>query len=383
MIRAVIGAQYGDEGKGLMVDALARVDTLVVRYNGGAQAGHTVVVPGGRLHEFHHFGAGTFRGASTLLSRFFLVNPVLFKDEWETLADVVDVRPRRVFVDRLPHVSTPWDMMLNVALEQKRGDQRHGSCGVGINETVTRGESGCVLLAGELLGCDRSTLKGKLEAICNYACVRADRLGVMLPAEAFSHRLMERFIDDCEAFVTRTDSIDGAWLLSRTFDVLFEGAQGLRLDEQASDFPHVTRSRTGMPNILTLLSEARRPTEPIEAFYVTRCYTTRHGAGPLKGELPEHPFGWTGYETNDANEHQGTLRYALLDTDALAAVINHDMANARRRINAKLVVTCLDQFMKADIGLPEHIASSVGVPLAFASYGPTRLDVVDKRQVRA
>src|SRR5262245_5537631 len=85
---AVIGAGYGDEGKGVLVDALASTrsgPTVVVRSNGGAQAGHTVTLPDGRRHVFHHFGAGALAGAATHLSRFFVHHPMLFASEREAL----------------------------------------------------------------------------------------------------------------------------------------------------------------------------------------------------------------------------------------------------------------------------------------------------------
>ena len=84
-ISVVIGANYGDEGKGLATDYLASQGTksLVVRFNGGAQAGHTVVTPDGCRHVFHHFGSGVFAEADTFLSKFFIVNPILFRTEFE------------------------------------------------------------------------------------------------------------------------------------------------------------------------------------------------------------------------------------------------------------------------------------------------------------
>src|SRR5512145_1535019 len=88
---AILGANFGDEGKGLMTDcfaARAPSRTLVVRTNGGAQAGHTVVTPSGRRHVFSHVGSGALSGAPTLLSRFFVSSPLLLEKEWPDLADL-------------------------------------------------------------------------------------------------------------------------------------------------------------------------------------------------------------------------------------------------------------------------------------------------------
>src|SRR6185312_724333 len=118
---AVIGANFGDEGKGLVTDFLCDREnaTLVVRYNGGAQAGHTVVVPDGRRHVFSHVGSGSFCDVPTHLSKFFLVNPVVFAREQIEL-DQIGVRPT-VYVDRDARVTTVVDMLINQALEDKRG----------------------------------------------------------------------------------------------------------------------------------------------------------------------------------------------------------------------------------------------------------------------
>src|SRR5687767_2778700 len=158
-LSAVIGASYGDEGKGRTVDFLADALTLVVRFNGGAQAGHTVVLPDGRRHVFHHFGSGTFKGAETFLSQHFIMNPIMYCRELKELPAV------RVTADPRCRITTPWDMMLNQAVEAKRGNDRHGSCGLGINETVTRELQGFFLSLSDLG--DTSTLREKLELIRN------------------------------------------------------------------------------------------------------------------------------------------------------------------------------------------------------------------------
>jgi adenylosuccinate synthase len=84
--RVVIGANFGDEGKGLLTDYLcAQGAGMVVRFNGGANAGHTVVTPDGKRHVFSHFGSGSFCDVPTFLSPYFVCNPVLFFHELETL----------------------------------------------------------------------------------------------------------------------------------------------------------------------------------------------------------------------------------------------------------------------------------------------------------
>jgi adenylosuccinate synthase len=347
-LSAVIGASYGDEGKGHTVDHLAVTggDTLVVRFNGGAQAGHTVV-NGGRRHVFHHLGAGTLRGAPTFLSPHFILNPILFREEHALF-------PRaQVYVDPACPVTTPFDMMLNQAAEARRGTGRHGSCGLGINETVTRtlaagGAGDFRLLLGD--AGREQVLREKLVAIRDdWVPRRAEALGLDLAALPWLgvDRILDRFVEDVSylrAHVHRRDWAEAMQGELRRFEhVVFEGAQGLRLDEESPEFPHVTRSRTGLTNVLRLV-DAACLAGPLEVYYATRPYLTRHGAGSLAGEVGRPPFPGIVDETNLPNAHQGSLRFALLDPAALTSFIAADLRQAAGRpAIPRLVVTCLDQ----------------------------------------
>lgn len=142
VIKVVIGANFGDEGKGLMTDyfchqsTLRGEKTLVVLHNGGAQRGHTVVTPDGNRHVFHHFGSGTLVGADTYLSGDFILNPIVFRQEWEELKEM-GITPR-AYANENCLITTPFDMILNQIKEKWRGGERHGSCGIGIYETKIR-----------------------------------------------------------------------------------------------------------------------------------------------------------------------------------------------------------------------------------------------------
>ena len=145
-IKVVIGANFGDEGKGLMTDYFCKRlsengSVLNIRFNGGAQAGHTVVVPTlgqQKRHVFSHFGAGSFvNGTDTYLSGNFILNPILFCRERDEMYRNFWFYPK-VYIHESCKITTPFDMLVNQIVERSRGDQRHGSCGVGINETVVR-----------------------------------------------------------------------------------------------------------------------------------------------------------------------------------------------------------------------------------------------------
>lgn len=353
-VAVVIGAQYGDEGKGLVTDYLSRPDALVVRFNGGAQAGHTVVTPEGTRHVFHHFGSGTLAGAATFLSSFFIVNPIFYGRELKELRGK-GVEPK-VIIDPDCIVTTPYDMLLNEAAERMRGVHRHGSCGFGINETVVRNESpafGLTYCQLKSAGFLEKRLKDIREA---YVPDRAHRLGITEPIpHLFSVELVLNYMRDVAAMLDHatieswTPSLHAGW--NR---LVFEGAQGLRLDMNSPDFPHVTRSNTGLTNVLPMLAAGNLldRSDPAKVYYLTRTYVTRHGAGPLKRELSAPPYKDIVDDTNIPNPHQGTLRFAHLDLDDLFTFIEKDLSQVQHAyVSPRIVLTCADQLKDSEFVL--------------------------------
>ncbi len=136
----IIGSNFGDEGKGLLTDWAAAPfgnDCIVARFNGGVQAGHTVVLPDGRRHIHSHFGSGTLAGAATFLGQHFVSNPLLFFRETAAL-EKLRIELPLVYADERGLVSTPFDMLINQIVEAARGSRKHGSCGLGFGETIER-----------------------------------------------------------------------------------------------------------------------------------------------------------------------------------------------------------------------------------------------------
>ncbi|MBX9692335.1 MAG: adenylosuccinate synthetase [Cyanobacteria bacterium] len=373
---AVIGANYGDEGKGLMTDYLASLApdrSLVVRFNGGAQAGHTVSLPDGRRHVFSHFGAGSFAGCPTVLSRFFIVNPIAFVRERRALGRIGLEPTVTIHGDAL--LTTPFDMLINRVVETKRGDAKHGSCGLGINETVTRclhGDYGVFATrTSEMLNSGR--LHSRLLRLGQeWLPVRLAEHGISLDVPDVRHftdnmeRILAQFIIDSKELLESAAITSSHPECER---VIFEGAQGLMLDEDRVElWPHVTRSRTGLANVMALLPEFQ--INELEVVYMTRSYLTRHGAGPLPGEYTlSFPDA-----TNIPNQFQGHLRFAPLDWCVLNASIARDLENAASTtisIGAKLAITCMDQVI-VDYSESE-------IPVQFLSYGPSRADLVSRR----
>lgn len=346
---AVVGAGYGDEGKGLAVDYLvgrqpepSRV--LVVRHNGGAQAGHTVERHGER-HVFKHFGSGTLAGAPTFWAASAVAHPLAFYQEHRALRAIAG--EPGFYCDPQAPVTTMLDMVVNQRAEHARGGRRHGSCGMGVNEVVTRAlaQPGATIRAGELFTRSRAELRQRLDEVRDrWLPARCAALGFNVPALAHDRSLDEQWLDACEYMARHATPVSAAALLPQYQTVVFEGAQGLRLDEYAPGFPHVTRSRTGLTNPVSIAAEANLP--PVEPWYVTRWYLTRHGAGPLAHECTAEELSRRiADQTNRPNPHQGSLRFAPLCLDALVAGIRSDWHGASKHWMVKpprVLVTCMN-----------------------------------------
>jgi len=394
----VIGANFGDEGKGLMTDHFARMyggtGVLVVRFNGGAQAGHTVVADDGVRHVFSHFGAGTLAGADTLLARHFIANPIVFQRERGEL-EGLGLDPL-VTVDPRALVTTPYDMLINEMVETSRGAARHGSVGLGINETVTRSDSrGFRLAIGDTLNglAAVEEVLGKIRE--TWVPRRVAALGIeaeygrrreLIESEA----LAESWLAVVDDFLQRVHVRVDTEVLAEHEHVVFEGAQGLALDQARGLFPHVTRSNTGVRNVVEMLNEL--PPAELLVTYATRGYLTRHGAGPLQGELAEKPFPGVYDLTNVPHAFQGRLRYALLDLAALRDRIAKDfrdteMLDRTHGIQLAAAVTCLDQLPETAAwtcagesvrGAPHELVDAVRLHLraeVFTARGPRAADI--------
>lgn len=322
--RVVIGASFGDEGKGLVTDYLCSQGAgMVVRFNGGAQAGHTVVDPDGRRHVFHHFGSGSFHGVPTFLSQFFVCNPILFFEELKSL-EALGLRPT-VYAHPDCLITTFMDMLINQSIENKRAGKRHGSCGVGFHETINRSTVPELRITLSDLWNGGSRLEGQLAEICGkYAKFRC--------GETFNEpRATEAFLKCCQVFAQFVNPLG----IGQCPDPVFEGAQGLLLDQNNKEFfPHVTHSNTGMKNVEVLCKQAG--IDDKEIYYVSRTYLTRHGAGTLPGEDSALSYS---DETNRPNPFQGTMRFASLDSDKLLVRCRSDAGTNMM----KLVLTHCDQ----------------------------------------
>ncbi|WP_417912361.1 adenylosuccinate synthetase [Candidatus Electronema sp. TJ] len=315
--KAVIGAGFGDEGKGLVTDWLCRscAKPLVIRCSGGQQAGHTVVA-GAVRHVFSNFGSGTLHGAPSWFSPFCTVEPIGLITELCSLLGK-GVQPL-LYVDAGCPVTTPYDIARN------RQHHPHGSCGLGFGDTLRREELHYSLTFGDIF--HPWVLETRLDMIRSFY---EEWTGAVDP---------EDFLDCCAALaesphVRLTHGLPaGDWS-----DLIYESAQGLLLDQRFGFFPHVTRSNTGTANAAALHGRGE-----LEIYLVTRAYQTRHGDGPMSNEQLPHNIKANPEETNVRNTYQGAFRRSLLDLDLLDYAVSRDelLRTAKTR---HLVVTCLDQ----------------------------------------
>lgn len=363
--KIVIGANYGDEGKGRTTDFLAKqASSLVVLNNGGPQRGHTVQLDDGTRHVFHHFGSGTLRGADTLITDNFYVNPILFMREWKELQDKIE-NPNRlnIYVDENCTITTPYEMIANQIISTYMGSTN--TCGLGIYETsVQKGgltfksiESKYRFNAEDVDGVwyweetsnTADSLKNILElkrkqlpifvsVMMKKRDISCDRKTInQLIQDYFKDidvdKLNDRFIDDCLEMdkiihLTKIDSYFCQRMRAKYERIIIENGQGLLLDQDA-DRLFGTPSKTGAEGANEFISKFN-PTEEdkIELVYVTRSYLTRHGDGPMIGKQITDSKLINQIKsietTNIPNQWQGTMRFSTLDWEELLVRIRND-----------------------------------------------------------
>jgi adenylosuccinate synthase len=441
----IIDLGYGDAGKGQTSDYLTHQydGALIVRHNGGGQAAHNVVTPDGRHHCFAHFGSGMLHPAAhTLLSRFMLVEPFAMEDEARHLdaLGVADVR-RRTTIDPAAIIVTPFHAAANRIRETLRRDGCHGSCGIGIGEAVASSLDGeRYTLRARDLSNTRDVMR-TLYAIRSYLCgalleddaqweARAglSDLALLLSSDGVAGAIAERytlFANDYQI------ADEGAERIRDAAHVIFEGAQGVLLDEWRGFHPHTTWSTTTGANALVLLAEAGH-TGTVRKLGITRTYATRHGHGPLVTEDPSilrtRPEPHNGYGRFQGAFRAGwldavTLRYAVAAAGGIdGLVVTH--ANAPRSVTTRVctayrpamgdedfltpggssirlnplpkdlryqgeltaaLMRCTPVYesmhcMHVNTDTSDHmraVSGLVGVPLAIVSTGPTRRDCAD------
>ena len=318
---AVIGKNFGDEGKGFACSRLASSlkNALIIKHNGGGQAGHTVEDPEGKWRFIHHqIGAGAEYHVPTLFADSFMPDLFQLGKEVKEFTELFGFQPI-LYSEKNARVTTIDDVLLNMGAEVARGKNRHGSCGMGIEECVQRNAAGYGITVEELAGWTKQDLVDRLKQIRKeYTGRRAKILGIY-PSNPYYEMLyneivLKNFVEEVKKNVNLLTLVDAdrKWLeeIKHFQHLIFETGQGLLLDQDYEAYaPHLTSSKTGIHNPAVFLE--KRGLFLDEAIYVTRPYVTRHGNGPLPCEVDPSELPGVGEDlTNRPNEWQGTLRYA-------------------------------------------------------------------------
>ncbi|KFF22524.1 adenylosuccinate synthetase [Chryseobacterium sp. JM1] len=318
----VIGLGFGDEGKGITTDFLAQQnpESVVIRFSGGQQAAHTVMIDG-KKHIHSSFASGALRGLPSYFTEHCTIHPVFLFNERKELMEKNG--NTELHIHPLAKVTTPFDVWQN---RTNAKNLEHGTCGKGIGATMKRHESPYKLFAADLIA-PRSMLIEKLKGIAYYyGFIDGDQL--------------EEAMHDFLNAVDQIDwKIDDYTFLNSFENLIFEGSQGILLDMDHGVFPNVTYANTTSKNAFEICRLLK--IEDIEMYYVTRNYSTRHGSGWMSSEK-ELLLKNNEEETCVFNDYQKELRFGELDYDLLnyALLLDGAYGSATQQ---NLVVTCLDQ----------------------------------------
>ena len=277
----IIGTQWGDEGKGKIVDLLAARADLVVRFQGGNNAGHTMVVDGEQFIS-HLVPSGILQGKTCLIGNGVVVDPAVLIEEMDYLdGKGIDVGTGRIKVSERAHLIMPYHQAVDLARENHKGDKKIGTTGRGIgpayeDKATRRGVRFIDLLESETFAEKvRTLLDEKNFYLKNYLSAAT------LDAEEIIDTY-RRYADRLAPHVTNVSiTLDEA--IKKGRQVLFEGAQGTHLDIDHGTYPFVTSSNTVAGN--ACCGSGVGPGAVTDVIGIVKAYTTRVGAGPFPCEL--------------------------------------------------------------------------------------------------
>lgn len=279
---AVVGTQWGDEGKGKIVDLLTEEADLIVRFQGGNNAGHTLVVDG-ETFILHLIPSGILHtGKTCLIGNGVVLDPEVFCRELDGLAARgVDVRPERLVVSPKAHVIMPYHRLLDRLREEKRTGEKIGTTGRGIGPCYEDKAARIGIRAGDFL--EPGLLRDKISQALDeknalftghYGVDALSAQDVLRSVSAYGQRL-SAYLGDVSEHIAMAEA--------QGKKVLFEGAQGTHLDIDHGTYPFVTSSNTVAGNASAGAGCSPRALGTIMG--IVKAYTTRVGSGPFPSEL--------------------------------------------------------------------------------------------------
>ena len=252
MVKAIVGANWGDEGKGKITDLLAEASDVVIRFQGGANAGHTIINDYGRF-ALHILPSGAFYPHITnIIGNGVVIDAVLFREEAEALAASGHDLTKQLCISKKAHLILPTHRMLDAAYEAAKGSAKIGTTGKGIGPTYTDKVSRNGMRVGDLLSPD-------FESIYAAAKARHEKILKSLDYQYDIAELEKQWFEAVK-YLRRFHIIDSEYFvndcLSQDKSVLAEGAQGTLLDVDFGSYPFVTSSNTVCAGVCTGLGVA-------------------------------------------------------------------------------------------------------------------------------
>jgi adenylosuccinate synthase len=412
-VDVLLGAQWGDEGKGKVVDVITPGYSVIARFQGGPNAGHTLIFDG-KKHVLHTIPSGIFReGVMNLVGNGVVIDPVIFLREVDALAKAgVDVR-ERLLIGRRAHLILPTHRALDAASEAEKGKEKIGSTLKGIGPTYMDKTGRNGFRVGDL---ERADMKDRYDTL-----VRKHERLLGLYTEAFDWKQHEaEWLDAVQRLKTFRFVDSEHWLdeqLNAGKKVLAEGAQGTLLDIDFGTYPFVTSSSTITAGACTGLGVA--PSRIGRVIGIFKAYCTRVGSGPFPTELTEevgeqirkagHEFGSTtgrprrcGWLDLPALKYavmiNGVSELAMMKADVLSGMDTIRLCT-HYKVNGQLtdrlpydisgagepVYTDLPGWGDLSVNAPlpasleayiARIEQATGVPVKLVSLGPDRAETL-------
>jgi adenylosuccinate synthase len=290
----IVGTQWGDEGKGKIVDLLSEFSDIVVRFQGGNNAGHTIVVNGEQFIS-HLVPSGILQKKICLLGNGMVVDPEVLVQELENLKNKgIDVGPDTLKISEKAHIIMPYHKHIDLAREKKKGDEKIGTTGRGIGPCYEDKACRRGIRFVDLIDFDgfsekiKTILEEKNFYLKNYLLSdTVDPESIIGPYKGYAERLAPHVINI---------SIVMNRAIKANKQILFEGAQGTHLDIDHGTYPYVTSSNTISGN--ACCGAGIGPKEITGVVGIVKAYTTRVGEGPFPTELFD--------EIGDAIQVKGT-----------------------------------------------------------------------------
>ena len=281
-LNIIVGTQWGDEGKGRIVDWFASSADYVARFNGGDNAGHSVTVRE-KLFKLHLIPSGIIHPHTVaVMGNGMVINPATFFEELEMLAETgIDISPQRLHISYAAHLITPAHKALDNALEGQRGKGKIGTTGRGIGPAYTDKTSRRGLRLGDML---RSDFNERISQHLDEANQTLSLLGAPMLAPYPIMTAYAEYSEKLAPFIKDT-AVELSTAMKDNKVILAEGAQGTLLDIDHGTYPFVTSSSTTASAVLPGLGLGLNVARNARVVGVVKAFQSRVGSGPFPTEV--------------------------------------------------------------------------------------------------